>query len=79
MNETTEHTHEWTAVHEQGIVGGTFLNHWECEICGKTEAASVDPWKLTVSGIRTTRTKLVGPHGCRVTKADGTTCKAANL
>lgn len=70
MTNPTEHTHEWTRVHEQSLLGGSFPVGWECEGCRTYLLDSqVTPERL--QGIQTTRHKLIGIGGGRIISLSG--------
>lgn len=67
--------HSWMELHEQGIIGGHFQIGWQCEKCGQS-AQGADPWVLSSTGNKSTKVKLVGPHGGGIMTGTGKTCKA---
>ena len=68
-----EHEHVWRMLHEEFLLGGSFLVGWECTIVGCEAFVSKD--QLTPTGIpgKTLKNaaRLVGPHGGSGYTSDG--------
>ena len=62
--------HVWMTVHEQFLLGGTFVIGYQCELCGQyAEQNRLTPQGF--GGTMSTKQILIGPHGCNIDSADG--------
>ncbi len=67
-------THEWEQLHEQSLLGGSFPIGFRCVRCNE----HVNQNELTPAGLPGTmlgQHRLIGVHGGRIERADGSTCR----
>lgn len=69
-----ECNHKWEQLHEQFILGGHFPVGFRCVLCAK----HVNQNQLTpagLSGEMLGQHRLIGVHGSRIQRADGSVCQ----
>ncbi len=64
--------HQWQKVHEEALFGGTFPIGYQCKVCNEFVNINDVPLK-GLPGVDTKEHALVGPHGGKGHRADGST------